>query len=250
MSLDDVPRSPGGSPMLRHAPVDRPFEPGVPGDLAEEVEEKLSAQFGPVGTVLHEIVSDRIHLDVMLVEPSAERDYWTLFTVGMSARPMSVPPGCEDLRYAELVLKLPSDWRLDLLQVTPPTADLERWYWPIRWLKVLARIPHDYDTWLAQGHTIPSADPPEPLGPDTRLVGWLTLPPLNPVAAREIALSDGTVLHPLVIHALYQDELNLKLKRGTDALLDAFGKAQLSEVLDPTRPSTVASRKRGLFSWR
>jgi hypothetical protein len=240
--------SPGGSSIFRHEARERGFTPAAPAETAEEVERQLGERFGEPSTVFHEIVSDLVHLDVHLVPPRPERDCWTLFTTGMSDLPMAAPPGAEELRFAELVLSLPSHWRLDLLQATPPPPDLERWYWPVRWLKQLARLPHEYETWLGTGHTVPNGDPAEPFAPDTRLCCWLLLPPVSvPEPARQLALSDGRTVHVLALYPLYPEELGLKLDKGLDDLLDAFDRAGVSEVLTLDRPPVVRRKLFGLF---
>ena len=53
------------------------------------------------------------------------------------------------LERAELVIALPADWKLN-----QESMQDERWYWPIRLLKALARLPIYNDTWLAWGHTM------------------------------------------------------------------------------------------------
>ena len=106
----------------------------------EAVEEHIAAHFGPVENVFHELVSPDIHVDICVVEPSAERDYYTLVTMGMGARRMKVPEELAEyhLERAELAIALPPDWRLDAESLKD-----ERWYWPIGLLKVLARLPID-----------------------------------------------------------------------------------------------------------
>jgi hypothetical protein len=248
MSTSDSEKSPGGSQILRHEYVERGLTPPPSESRAEEVEKGIAATFGEPVTVFHEIVSDVVHLDVHLVPPTSGREWWTLFTTGMSDRPMTVPPGAEELRFAELMVKLPPSWEMQRLQVTPPPPDVERWYWPMRELKKLARLPHEYSTWLGFGHSIPNGDPPAPFAPDTGLCGWVLLPPLEvPPEARQVRLQDGNVVHLYVLHALHRDEMELKLSRGMDALLDLFERANLSEVLDPGRPSLVEKKRFGLF---
>jgi hypothetical protein len=65
-----------------------------------------------------------------------------------------------------------------------------------------------------------------------------------PEDARTVALADGRTVNLYVLHALYLEEMSLKLNKGTDALLDAFDGARVGEVLDAARPSSV---KRKLF---
>lgn len=244
---DDNEMSPGGSRVLRHRPRERGFEAAIGGGSIEEIERHLAAHLGQVSTVLHEIVSDLVHVDVHLVPPSPPRASWTLFTTGMSDRPMTAPEGVDE-RHAELLLSLPADWRMDLLQQTPPAPEHERWYWPIGWLKQLARFPHEYDTWLGAGHTIPNGDPPRPFAPGTRLCCWLLLPPMClPESALQLALADGRTVRFYALHALHPEEVSLKLNRGTDALLDELERAQVTEVLAPARPPVVRKKLFGLF---
>ena len=250
-TVSDTEVTNGGSQVLRHEHVDRAFVLGRPAPNVDEVEAHISRVAGEPETVFHEIASDLIHLDVHIVRPAPGRDWWTLFTVGMSALPMTVPEGRDELRFAELVLKLPSSWKVEEMKVTPPSsADMEAMYWPIRGLKYLARLPHDYGTFLAYGHTVPNGDPPQPLATGTALCAWLILPLLDvPREIQASRLSDGTVLNLYSVHAIHRDELELKLSRGMGVLLDAFDRALVSEVLDPARPSSVpAERGRGLRS--
>lgn len=241
-------RSPGGIPILRHEAKQRGFTPARPGAHVEEVEEHIARHFGTPATVFHEIASDLVHIDVHAVPPEPGRDFWTLFTSGMSDLPMTVPEGLAELARAELLIKLPASWGIEDLKTTPPEPDLERWYWPIRELKQLARLPHEYETWVGFGHTIPNGDPPEPFASRTSLCAWLLLPPLDmPPEASSFSVRDGSVVNLYFMHALHRDELELKLVRGTDALLDRFDDAGFSDVLDPTRPSVVRRKGFGLL---
>lgn len=64
--------------------------------------------------MLHELVSTDIHVDICVVPPSKERDYYTLVTMGMGAHRMNVPAELAEykLERAELVIALPKDWKL------------------------------------------------------------------------------------------------------------------------------------------
>jgi hypothetical protein len=146
------------------------------------------------------------------------------------------------------VLALPPEWKLEQLSVTPPPPDLEEWYRPVRWLKMLARLPHEYETWLGFGHTVPNGDPPERFVEATRMRGWIVLPLLSvPEEACTLVLADGRLVNFYAVHALYPEEMSLKLNKGTDALLDAFEAADISEVLQPDRCPCVKRKLFGLF---
>jgi hypothetical protein len=249
MSSDKDPEvSPGGSTMLRYGDVSNEWVRPAESIGAEAIERHVARFWGEPSFVFHEILSSRIHLDVHIIPPRPERDVWTLFTTGMSDLPMSTPPQFKDRSFAELVLVLPPTWKVGELKATPPPPTAQQWYWPIQWLKSLARFPHEHETWLSDGHTIPNGDPPRAFVSGTQLCAWLLLPPVSvPDKARSVALPNGRQVRLHVLHALHRDELALKLAKGTDALLEAFDKAQVSETLIVDRPSTVRKKRFGLF---
>ena len=87
---------------------------------------------------LREIVPTDLPIAIHVIRTEDEQ---ILVTEGMSARPMTVPTGGEAFQFAELELRLPSDWPLTLDAFANPNH-----YWPIEWLKRIARYPHDNDT--------------------------------------------------------------------------------------------------------
>lgn len=239
-------RSASGSPIYRHQASDRDWTPPADGDegVHQAIEAHYEAHLGPCETVLHEIVSDLVHLDVYHWPPTPDRPVHTFATVGMSDRPMAVPDGAlEDgaARRAELLVCLPEGWPVPSQEVgsISPWEDEDN-YFPIRWLKQLARLPHEYDTWLGFGHTVPNGDPPRPLADTTGLSGWVLLPPMSlPASGRHVELPDGSTLDLFGIVALHPDELDRKLADGIDALYDGFDEHGVSEVLDIRRPSSL-----------
>ncbi|MBK9387913.1 MAG: suppressor of fused domain protein [Planctomycetes bacterium] len=73
----------------------------------------VEKHFGKVALVFHELISDELHLDVLLVAPCEDRPCWTLVTSGMSEKPMSVPAGETAPRRAELLMTLDPGWEMD-----------------------------------------------------------------------------------------------------------------------------------------
>jgi len=235
----------GGSEVFRHAVRDREFEAAFgDADLIGAVEKHIETYIGGDGMVFHELVSDLVHLDVHMVPPTSERNWYTFITSGMSERPMTVPPGSELDEYAELVLCLPPTW-----QVSDEAfrLDDERYFWPIRWLKQLARLPHEYETFFCTGHTIPNGDPPEPFHPTTKMCCWLVL---NPIwfddEFSKLELLDGRVIGFLAIIPLYAEEMRIKLEKGTEALSEKLGDLSMEELMDPNRKN-VAKKRFGIF---
>lgn len=237
---EDVTR--GGSRVIRHQARERGWEvPRHDQSVAEEVEQHMS-KYGLVPqSVFHEIVSDLVHIDVHFCRPTPDRPFVTLFTTGMSDLPMTVPEGV-DARLVELMLCLPSDWPLD-----DESLHQENRYWPIRVLKQLARLPHEYQTWLGSGHTVPNGDPPGPYAEDTALCCALIAPPLTlPAEAHRFQSSRGAcAIYGLF--PLFAAEVNLKLERGTDALLELFDKNGITELLVKQRAPVTRRKLFGIF---
>ena len=225
----------------------RRYDAAVPDDapsggdpaIIDAVDRHIAETLGPVESVFHELVSPYVHVDVHHVLPSTERPFHVLVTTGMSEMPMTTPEGAEEFRYAELLMCLPAEW---------PISDEgfrdERHYWPVRWLRQLARFPHEYGTWLSMGHSVPNGDPPEPFAVDTKLSGMLLIPPVSlPEEAWKVALPDGRSVHLWSLLALYPEEMVLKLQRGADALLELLEKNGVDDVLDKDRPNVAARRR-------
>ena len=104
---------PAGSPVIAHVPRTKEFEVAIgDGENIEHISNHVERHYGKIETVWHEIISDLVHVDVHWVQPTAERPYHTLVTSGMSDRPMTVPEGAEDFRYGEVMLCLPSEWKI------------------------------------------------------------------------------------------------------------------------------------------
>jgi hypothetical protein len=205
---------------------------------AERWGEHLHEHLGGEATVYHELLSDTIHLDVLVYAATDERPYHVLITQGMSALPMTVPEGAEEHRFAELMVVLPRDWVMD-----GDEADEERWYWPMRTLKLVARLPHLHDTWIGNGHTIPNGHPAEPYADGTQLCCVLTgLPTLFGEQFVKCEVADGKTVQLYALWPLYEDEMAFKLEHGSEALFEKLEQRQVTELFDVGRRSVLAKR--------
>jgi hypothetical protein len=237
VSEDSGEYSVGGVRILRHGIDDEDEQELRPPEYAhhESISQHISAAIGPIELVYHELVSHFVHVDVHWVKATESRPFHVLVTSGMSALPMTLPEGLPFARHAELMALLPESWKLQ----QDAWRD-ERWYWPIRWLKILARLPHEHQTWLGSGHTVPNGDPPEPFAPDTSLCCMLLAKATSlPPEAQSMTLPDGSPLEFFALYPLHENEMLCKLVEGTDALLDKLDAARVSDVIDPLRPSVA-----------
>ena len=222
------------------APEDE--ETGVPEVYTEEemeaVEGHIQQYFGKFENVFHELSSPDIHVDICVVPPSEERDYYTLVTMGMGAHRMNVPEELAEykLERAELAIALPGNWKLK-------REDLknERWYWPIRLLKTLARLPIASDTWLGFGHTM---DNEEDFAKGTKLCAAILTGPQDTEDGSEVCiLPSGEEVNFYQVIPLYREELEYKMEHDADALLDKMD--GISFVTYNTRPNAMTMGKLG-----
>ena len=198
----------------------------------EAVEGHIEQYFGEVENVFHELVSPDIHVDICVVPPSEERDYCTLVTMGMGAHRMNVPEELAEykLERAELAIALPADWKLDQESMKD-----EKWYWPIRLLKSLARLPINCDSWLGHGHTVENR---EPFADNTKLCTATLIGPQDTKDGSEICtLPDGEEVNFYQVIPLYEDELDYKLEHDVDALLGKMN--GISFVVEPDRQDAI-----------
>ncbi|WP_026212532.1 suppressor of fused domain protein [Longispora albida] len=227
--------APQGSGILRHEALERGWTPPADSDpeSLEAIDRHISQYFGEPATVWHEMASDLVHIDVHMIEPTPQRPFVTLVTSGMSDLPMNVPAEAGVSPYAELMIALPPDW--------PLTADAwkdECHYWPVRLLKSVARLPHEYGTWIGQWHSVPNGDPAEPYAPGVPFTGVVVTPMVNSAPeARTIVTPSGKQIALLALVPLHPGELELKLTHGTGALIEALDRVRVTEHLDPARPS-------------
>ncbi|GLY00598.1 suppressor of fused domain protein [Actinoplanes sp. NBRC 101535] len=241
-SADSIGGAPGeagprGSGILRHVPVHDGFvaAPGQREEMAEAIDRHIAAHFGPVDFVLHELGSHLVGVHVYVTEPTEERPFRTLITSGMSDLPMTVPGGHGISPYAEVMIALPADWQFT--EAVHPTGD-DTWEWPIRLLKEVARLPHEYATWIGPWHSLPNGDPMLPYAPSVPFTGVVVTPMLRvPAEARTVVVGDGTEISLLALVPLHPGEVTVKLEQGTDALIDILDRGAITELLDPSRPS-------------
>lgn len=178
----------------------------------ETVENHIEKYYGKFDKVFHEIYSPDIHVDVCVIPPTKKRNYYILVTMGMGAHRMNVPKELAEYRLerAEVMIALPPDWKV--------YEEDERWYWPIRLLKSIARLPVEGNTWLAWGHTV---DNGEAYANNTALCGTVLI---DPEIGREgcglLTLPNGEDVNFYQLIPLYREEMEYKIANDTDSLLD------------------------------
>ncbi len=185
----------------------------------------IEKQYGESDIVAHELISPDIHCDIVVIPPTEERPYYTLVTMGAGAYKMNVPKELKSdvCDRAEYVIFLPKDWNLK--------SDKEEDYWPIRMLKIVARLPIDTEDWLCYSHTVNLTEDGSPVAENTKFNSCVLLPSMG---------KDGQIVKPVrlgflgkkvtfyQLYPLYQEELNFKIENS----FDKFANKYCDEIFD------------------
>ena len=117
-------------------------------DAMDEVTGFLKKEFGGGnnnGMIAHEIRSEYVHTDVLVMEP--EDNVRTFATFGMGARRMNAPEPCAN--------------RVELIMMAAPKEEgepHEKQLTICRELQSISKYPFRNNTWLGPGHTINASD--------------------------------------------------------------------------------------------
>lgn len=245
--MNDEEKSASGAPIYRYTEENKKkeFELAIgDNDSIEAISDHIEKHLGKVEMVYHELISHLVHVDVHWVKPSEALPFHILVTSGMSDKPMNAPQGAEDFRYAEVCVLLPPDW--PLVNSDQQMNKDERSYWPIRWLKIVSRFPHDFNTWLGWGHTLPNGADAEPFADNTKFGCMLLLPPLSlPRDFLELKINEEKSINFYCLIPLYKEEMNYKMEKGVDALVEKIPDGINPEIIDINRPNVC--KKKGLF---
>lgn len=247
--MSDQEYSESGNPIYRYEPDKaKKFQPAVGNDSnIEAISNHIEKHVGTIESVFHELISDQVHIDIHWVKPSSKFPFHVLVTSGMSDQPMITPEEANDFRYSELCLLLPAYWKIGVENYKEIFSDEDN-YWPLRWLKIIARFPHEYNTWVSYGHTIPNGEDAAPFAENTKMGCMMLLPSISlPEEFSELRINEDKKINFYCLYPLYKEEMNYKLSKGSDALLNKFEKNAISDVIYPDRLNTCG--RKGLFGW-
>ncbi len=239
----------GGSSVYKYEEKENTgYRPPVAyGKYADEVCAHFEALFPDrEEVVFHEVLSDLVHIDVYIRKPNANQNFYVIYTTGMSDMPNNLPKELtkhKELLYNELFMFLPADWKFADAG-RQMTREEQEDAWIINYIKFLARFPHEYNTWLAYGHTLPNGPQYAPLCDKTRMGGVVLSQTGDELGGFEA--KDGNMINLLMVIPAYQEEIEYKLKYGMDGLNEVFSKNKMPMVLDLNRPNYCSDFKERL----
>lgn len=154
----------------------------------QTVEDHIIEHFGSISRTIPVKESENLNLRIYVIEPTKERDFYTLVTCGMGAYKMELPDDFKDtdLDRIELLMYLSPAWNMDLAlskptglitggTVTPIFGSMyDEWNYPVKILKNLAQAPVNNDSYFVMGNIM---DDEEPLSPSTNDTGGILISP-------------------------------------------------------------------------
>ncbi len=184
-------------------------------DEQKAVENYIRDNFGKAFTVVHEMYSPDINIDICVMPPQLGHDFCILSTIGMGAYEMNVP---EDLEEYELE-------RAELIMCVPPgianLSDGDNWIAEI--MRTVAHLPLERKSWLAHGHTVGAGqgntiDSSVPFNA-------VILKGANSLDGKRLpkcSLPSGEVVNFYYLLPIFAEELDFKLSNGANALFGLF----------------------------
>ena len=226
--------STGGTKIIRHkAPEEKIVGVSYLDEKEmEAIESHIEKYIGPIDNVFHEIISEIVHIDICIVKPTKDHNFYTLCTMGMSSLPMNAPK--KEYQFSELFICLPPDWKM-----SDEDIKKEENYWPVRLLKTLARFPHEYNDWLFYGHSMPNGDPAVAYASNTKFSNVIILEPFiinDEIIGTQV---NGKVIYFFPIYPLYNAEMKYKLDNDSDKLIKLFKKNKITEVVNINRKPVI-----------
>ena len=206
----------------------------IKSNSAKRVISHFERHVGKVISTIPDDAPNMVNIDIHIIEPSTDIPYYTLFTTGMSDLPMNPPTDLPEFKLAELILHLPPFWNLD-----PDNFDDDTIYWPVRWLRKIARRPHEYNSWLGHTHMVPNDNPDYPFSEGVGFNCWMLMMPLLMEEEFEIMqLGLHKQINFYTIFPLYDEEVQYSLDNGIEALFNKLNKNNMKPVLQIGRKNT------------
>jgi len=218
----------------------------------QQISDHIEKHIGEIKGVIHEVIPSPVHVDIHVVNPSDAFPYFVLVTSGMSDKPMNVPKGIKEAKYAELVMILPNDWFTLTKDNTVDTATFEdeNIYWPIRQLQWMTKLPFIVDTWIGFGHSLANPDGGKPYAPNVGFNNMLVSVPLALPNAQEfkaLTVNKDKEIHFYTLIPIYSEELKYKQKTDAGVLIEKIlDSGAPADILDVNRANTCKRKK---FFW-
>ena len=190
-----------------------------------EIIKFIEENFGKVEEI-YKIGYDNYYLDVAQINPTKEKPYYTIITLGMGEYKMYNQNNENFSSFAELIISLPPDWNFDDKNYT----------WAIDELIQLTYIPFTYFFAYEWGHLENNF---EPFSSNTKLSAVTLLYPEMKKENSGLLKLENRNLQFYQIVPLYDEEYTFALKNGMKNLLLLDVEKKISFVIDMNREKVL-----------
>lgn len=190
-----------------------------------EIIKFIEENFGKIEEI-YEIGYDNFYLDVAQINPTKEKPYYTLITLGMGEYKMYNQNNENFSSFAELMISLPPDWNFDDKNYT----------WAIDELIQLTYIPFTYFFAYEWGHLENNF---EPFSSNTKLSAVTLLYPEMKKENSGLLKLENRNLQFYQIVPLYDEEYTFALKNGMKNLLLLDVEKKINFVIDMNREKVL-----------
>ena len=190
-----------------------------------EIIKFIEENFGKVEEI-YEVGYGNFSLDVAQINPTKEKPYYTIITLGMGEHKMYNQNNENFSSFAELMISLPPDWNFDDKNYT----------WAIDELMHLAYIPFTFYFSYEWGHLENNF---EPFSSNTKLSAVTLLYPEMKKENSGLLKLENRNLQFYQIVPLYDEEYTFALKNGMKNLLLLDVEKKISFVIDMNREKVL-----------
>jgi len=150
-------------------------------------------------------------IDINVLKPANNEDFYVLYTTGMSGIPMNVPKTLFNkfgkYKHAELTMLVPSNWG--------DNYEDKKWQSVLNLLRFLAYFPHFNNTWLSAGHSVGELKKEIPNFDFDGVVLY---------CQGIVKTNLKTKINVYIVVPVYQEEMEYKLKYGHIELIKKLEK--------------------------
>ena len=190
---------------------------------AQTIQDHIIKHYGNISRTITVKECERLDLKLYVIEPTKEREFYTVITSGMGAYKMDLPDDFKDdnVDRIELLIYLSSNWNIDgafkqssgsttgLIidgSVTPLLGNINaQWNYPIQILKNLAQAPVNNESYFVMGNIM---DDETPFSESTHDSGGILMFPAYTTEEGQICtLPDGQKVGFLQIMPITSDEI-------------------------------------------
>ena len=190
-----------------------------------EIIKFIEENFGKIEEI-YEIGYDNFYLDVAQINPTKEKPYYTIITLGMGEYKMYNQNNENFSSFAELMISFPLDWNFDDKNYT----------WAIDELIQLTYVPFTYFFAYEWGHLENNF---EPFSSNTKLSAVTLLYPEMKKENSGLLKLENRNLQFYQIVPLYDEECTFALKNGMKNLLLLDVEKKISFVIDMNRKKVL-----------